>query len=357
MDPSFSSYQNASEDSVPSDEQEQVSLLSGYGAVFDPEAPTESLLEDDGSPFVMEDAEMKRKSNRRWMLVGVAALLYVVATIAFVANRSASGEMAASAVANVELLGSSKAVKDAKKAEKLEAKKAKEAEKADAKAAKEAAKKAAKEKKAEEKAAKKAEKDKEKEAAAAKKAAEKKAKEPVPYPGSASVLDGFCSPAFLSHGKHKVEVTYIKTPLPFFDHEFAANASGCHLASVHNMVENSKMAKDGLFKVALGPEIGMSFASGKPLAKTFWLGGYHLESDIDGSEWTDDSPWDFGLDFTNATEGCLSTKVNFTELAFLNITVEDHWELMDCETPLPAVYKCCTMPANATVAPKAVPSF
>lgn len=183
MDPSFSSYQNASEDSVPSDEQEQVSLLSGYGAVFDPEAPTESLLEDDGSPFVMEDAEMKRKSNRRWMLVGVAALLYVVATIAFVANRSASGEMAASAVANVELLGSSKAVKDAKKAEKLEAKKAKEAEKADAKAAKEAAKKAAKEKKAEEKAAKKAEKDKEKEAAAAKKAAEKKAKEPVPYPG------------------------------------------------------------------------------------------------------------------------------------------------------------------------------
>ena len=66
-----------------------------------------------------------------------------------------------------------------------------------------------------------------------------------------------------------------------------------------------------------------------------------------------------GLDFVNATEGCLSSSINFTELAFLNITVEDHWEIMDCETPLPAVYKCCTMPANATIAPEPAvePSF
>ncbi len=396
MDLSRASYQNAlhQEGSSSGEEEEQEKLLDGYGGVFDPETAAHVDLEDVVGVFRKEDAEMKRQWYKLWKLIGVAAMLYMAAVIAFNTTRSANAATMSNSVSdasNVELLGSSKAAKHVKKSEKMKskakkteekekAKKEKEKEKQAAKEAKdkvketkmeekvkkekekeaekeakekaketkkiqkEKAKKekeAAKEQKAEEKAAEKEEKEKEKEEEADKKAAEAKAKEPVPYPGCETV-----------------EVTYVKTPLPFWDHEFAANASGCHLASVHNVVENTKMSKDGLFKMSLGPEIGMSFASGTILAKTFWLGGYHFESDIDESEWTDESPWDFGLDFTNSTEGCLSSSINFTELAMLNITVEDHWEMIECETPLPAIYKCCTVFVNTTIAPEpAVPSI
>jgi hypothetical protein len=163
----------------------------------------------------------------------------------------------------------------------------------------------------------------------AKKIAEKEKTEfkPTPYPGCETV-----------------NITYIKTSLPFWDHEIAANASGCHLASIHSFEENTKLSKEGLFKMSLGPEIAMSFMSGKPLSKMFWLGGYHFESDFDETEWTDDSLYDFGPDFMNDTEGCLSSSFSFTEIAVKNLTFDDHWNIIDCETPLPAIYKCCTEP-------------
>lgn len=63
------------------------------------------------------------------------------------------------------------------------------------------------------------------------------------------------------------------------------------------------MSADGLFKMAAGVEIAMSFMSGKVLQKEFWLGGYLLDGEMDGMEWTDGSTYDFGPDFTNATEG------------------------------------------------------
>ncbi|KAL3913996.1 MAG: hypothetical protein SGARI_000362 [Bacillariaceae sp.] len=310
----LSPYQNIREEDLSApDEEEQVKLLDGYGGVYDNDAATDVHDEDVGL-FRKEDAEVKRMAYKRWAMIGVATLMFVAATAGFAMNHMPSIMSSSSSdLSNVEMLGKSKPEKLAAKKKKEEEKEKKAAAKAAEKKKKEEAKAAEKKKKEDAKAAAKAEKEKKKEAAAAKKAAEKKAKEP-----------------------------------------FAANASGCHLASVHNMIENSKMHKDGLFKMSFGPEIGMSFASGKPISKTFWFGGYHLESEIDESEWTDDSPWDFGPTFINATEGCLSSKVNFTELAFLTIPIEDHWDIMDCETPLPAVYKCCTKfePVNATIAPE-----
>lgn len=115
-------------------------------------------------------------------------------------------------------------------------------------------------------------------------------------------------------------------------------------------MENTKLSRDGLFKMSFGPEIAQSFMMGKPLAKVFWLGGFHFESDIDDWEWTDESAWDYGPDWVNSTEGCLSSSFNFAELALPNVTYDGHWDIADCETPLPAIYKCCITPetTNAT---------
>lgn len=72
----------------------------------------------------------------------------------------------------------------------------------------------------------------------AKKKKEKKPKfEPVTYPDCPSGVD----------------VTYVKERLTFEEHEVAAAAADCHLASIHNLEENSKYSKAGLFKMSYGP--------------------------------------------------------------------------------------------------------
>jgi hypothetical protein len=159
--------------------------------------------------------------------------------------------------------------------------------------------------------------------------------EPVTYPSCPSGVD----------------VTYIKQPLPFEMHEMAAQASDCELASIHNLEELEKYSKAGLFKMAYGPEIGMSFASGKPLTKTFWLGGRFAADSMGVGEWVDNSTWDFGPN-TSAVEGCLASTFGFLEIAVPVIAPEDHWSVLDCATPLPAVYKCC----KPTPAPSAYPT-
>jgi hypothetical protein len=147
--------------------------------------------------------------------------------------------------------------------------------------------------------------------------------EPIPYPSCPS----------------GVEMSYIKEALPFEMHEMAAEASNCHLASIHTMEELEKYSKAGLFKVSYGPEIGMSFAAGKPLTKTFWLGG-RFGADMDVWEWTDNSTWDFGPNATTV-EGCLASTFSFLEISMPIVAPEDHWSVVDCNTPLPAIYKCC----------------
>lgn len=67
---------------------------------------------------------------------------------------------------------------------------------------------------------------------------EKKAPfEPVVYPGCAGYVD----------------IKYVKEPLTFKEHEAAAAAADCHLASIHNLDENTKYSKSGLFKMSYGP--------------------------------------------------------------------------------------------------------
>jgi hypothetical protein len=151
-----------------------------------------------------------------------------------------------------------------------------------------------------------------------------------------------------------VELTYIKQALPFEMHEMAAEASDCHLASIHNMEEQEKYSKAGLFKVAYGPEIGMSFAGGKPLTKTFWLGG-RFGADMDAWEWTDNSTWDFGPNSTSV-EGCLASTFSFLEIAMPVIAPEDHWSVVDCNTPLPAIYKCCIPTPSPSAYPTEAPT-
>lgn len=310
------------------DSEGMVKLASGgcgYGSVFDADAEMQFV---DNIDLLEEPAPTapRNKIRKRWMMAVGVTVLYTALAVAWAWTSSADILSPSSAATKIELLGKSMSDKASKKAEKVKEKEAKKEEKAVKMKEKEAKKKEKEVKKEK----KKAEKEKEKEE-------KKKAPfEPTPYPGCETV-----------------NITYIKTPLPFWDHEFAANASGCHLASVHSFEENTKLSKDGLFELALGPEIAMSFMSGKPLSKVFWLGGYHFESDIDESEWTDDSVYDFGPDLMNATEGCLSSSFNFTEVVIKNLTYDNHWSITDCETPLPAIYKCCTKPLDATVAPEA----
>jgi hypothetical protein len=335
------------------DDAELAKVVSGYGSVFDPDANVDDI--EDVDLFEPAYTTTSRKIRKRWVIAASVAILYSALAIGWAWNRSASA-LSASAVADIDLLGKSKTAKESNKVEKIKVKdnkkKEKETKKAKEKEVKkektlEAEKKKEEEKKQKEK--EKEKKEKKKLEAEKKKEVEKKQKEqdtkqaaafePTPYPGCETV-----------------NITYVKTPLPFWDHEFAANASGCHLASIHSFEENTKLSKDGLFKMSLGPEIAMSFMSGKPLSKVFWIGGYHFESDIDESEWTDDSVYDFGPDLMNATEGCLSSSYNFTEIAIKNLTFDDHWAITDCETPLPAIYKCCIKPLNATMATEMVPA-
>ncbi|KAG7363238.1 hypothetical protein IV203_026598 [Nitzschia inconspicua] len=355
MKMSWRSYQTGrDEDAVPSDEEEIANLLSGYGSMFDPDAKFDAVSNVD---LLKEPAPVTptRNKQRRWMMAVGVLVMYTALVVTLTRNHSAK-MLSSSTASDIELLGKSKVEKTSKKDEKT----SKKDEKTKEKETKKMEKIALKEKKKEEQAIKKEEEKKKKEDEKKKKEEEKKeelekkkleekkkmeikkttAFEPTPYPGCETV-----------------NVTYVKTLLPFWDHEFAANASGCHLASIHSFEENTKLSKEGLFKMALGPEIALSFMSGKPLSKVFWIGGYHFESDIDDSEWTDDSVYDFGPYLTNATEGCLSSSFNFTEIAIMNLTYEDHWAVTDCETPLPAIYKCCIKPVNATLAPEAaVPS-
>jgi hypothetical protein len=152
-----------------------------------------------------------------------------------------------------------------------------------------------------------------------------------------------------------VELKYIKEPLTFEAHEIAANASGCHLASIHNLEENSKYTKTALWKTAYGPEIGMAFASGKPLTKTFWLGGHYESATMDAWEWTDNSTWDFGLNATDV-EGCLSSTTTFIEVGMPVIPPLGHWATAACSTPLPAIYKCCIPTSAPTDSPTDSPT-
>jgi hypothetical protein len=351
------SYQNNPKGDAHSprqnDDEEFAKVVSGYGSVFDPDANVDDI--EDVDLFEPAYTTTSRKIRKRWVIAASVAILYSALAIGWAWNRSASA-LSASAVADIDLLGKSKTDKESNKVEKIKVKdnkkKEKETKKAKEKEVKKKKKLEAEKKKEEEKKQKekeKEEKEKKKLEAEKKKEVEKKQKkqdtkqaaafEPTPYPGCETV-----------------NITYVKTLLPFWDHEFAANASGCHLASIHSFEENTKLSKDGLFKMSLGPEIAMSFMSGKPLSKVFWIGGYHFESDIDESEWTDDSVYDFGPDLMNATEGCLSSSYNFTEIAIKNLTFDDHWAITDCETPLPAIYKCCIKPLNATMATEMVPS-
>ena len=124
------------------------------------------------------------------------------------------------------------------------------------------------------------------------------------------------------------------------------------VASIHDLVENTKLSASGLFKMTPGPEIGMSFASGKILSKVFYLGGY-VNSTLDW-EWIDGSDFDYGPNTTDpdAVEGaCLQSSVNFTEIMKKNISFVDHWVAGDCVTPLPAIYKCCLPTPSPTMAP------
>lgn len=84
--------------------------------------------------------------------------------------------------------------------------------------------------------------------------------------------------------------------------------------------------------------------SGKPLEREFWLGG---SLDMDGNwTWTDNSTWgevELGVAMLKGakTEGCLSSKFTFTEMAIPNVPTAGHWTVSDCKTPLPAIYKVC----------------
>ena len=233
----------------------------------------------------------------------------------------------------------------AQKAAEKEALKLKEEEAKKVRAAAVAAKKLQEQ---EAKAATKAAQDKAKqEQMDAKKAAEEKKEQEVDkalsYPGCL-----------------KINVTYVKTLLPWADHEVAAEAQGCHLASVHSLAENSKLATAGLFQLSSGLEIAAHFMSGAVLARDYYLGGY-LEDDV-GWAWTDKSVWDFGFNDTTTTSTsaatevggnsssftCLKASVNFTDLGKRNISYVDHWTpSLDCSTPLPAIYKCCLLPDSA----------
>lgn len=268
-------YQKAAKDERPDEEEDPISVdksataalvTVGYGS-----ADSKKTLDDDGSTDFFDpaidfgpanhDLEPASRRKKRWTMLLVGVIFYVA-----VAAYWNSNKLQGSSVESVneftqqdidlEMLGKSKSKKDAKK------------EKKDAK------KEAKKEKKDEKKVTK--EEDKKKTIASIYE----------PFPG--------CT---------EVEIKYIKTPMAFEDHEIFANLTGCHLASVHSMMELSKISFEGLFKMSQGPEIAMSFMSGKPLSKEFWLGGYLMDGDLDDMEWTDGTVYDYGPDFANATEG------------------------------------------------------
>mmetsp|Transcript_34575 Transcript_34575/g.83498 ORF Transcript_34575/g.83498 Transcript_34575/m.83498 type:complete len:352 (+) Transcript_34575:67-1122(+) len=284
-----SSSDDNKEDVAATLQQKKVVASVGYGS-----AENNNVVEfDPATDFGPSnaDAEPASRRKKRWAMLLAGAVLYV-AVASFWNSHKLQGSMAVNeSTQDIELLGKSKEKKDAKKARK----------------------------------------DKKKADKKAKKALETKPPKPPLYTSYPGCTAG-------------VEIKYIQTPMAFEDHEIFANASGCHLASVHTMEEFSKMSFGGLFKMAFGPEIAMSFMSGKPLSKVFWLGGYLMDGDVDAMEWTDGSDYDFGPDFANATEGCLTSSVNFTELNMPIFLPDDHWKTEDCEMPLPAVYKCCIEP-------------
>eukprot|EP00529_Nitzschia_sp_RCC80_P011732 CAMPEP_0113482872 /NCGR_PEP_ID=MMETSP0014_2-20120614/23143_1 /TAXON_ID=2857 /ORGANISM="Nitzschia sp." /LENGTH=571 /DNA_ID=CAMNT_0000376403 /DNA_START=48 /DNA_END=1760 /DNA_ORIENTATION=- /assembly_acc=CAM_ASM_000159 len=192
--------------------------------------------------------------------------------------------------------------------------------------------------------AKKSKKDKKKKHLKGGKKKEKKAPfEPVVYPGCAGYVD----------------IKYVREPLAFKEHEAAAAAADCHLASIHNLDENTKYSKSGLFKMSYGPEIGQSFMSGKPLEKEFWLGG---TADKHGEwSWTDKSDWGepelalAGLKDPKKGQ-CLTSKFSFLEIAMLDIPTAGHWKAEDCKKPLPAIYKCCVPTPAPTSSPTNAPT-
>jgi hypothetical protein len=161
----------------------------------------------------------------------------------------------------------------------------------------------------------------------------------------------------------EVNITHVKTPLSWADHEIAARAKGCHLASVHSVLENTKLATTALFQLTPGTEIAAHFMSGAVLARDYYLGGY-VNSTTGDWAWTDQSVWDYGFNDTSTAapavvvivDGCLQASIDFVELGKPEISYLDHWKLaMDCTTPLPAIYKCCILPAP-TLAPSEVPT-
>jgi hypothetical protein len=263
-----------------SDVEEEAARLfgSGYGSVVDKEKH-DGLVSFDPATDFGSGLEPESRRKKRWALLLVGAVLYV-AGVAYWNSNKLQGLN--ESTQDVDLLGSSKLTKK----EKDEAKAKKKAEKEKEKEDKEAAKK----KKEAEKAEAKKQKEADKEAA-------KKEKEDAKIAAKASIYSSYpgCP--------GDVDIKYIKTPMAFEDHEIFANATGCHLASIHSLEELTKISHDGLFKMSFGPEIAMSFMSGKPLAKEFWLGGYLMDGDLDEMEWTDGSDYDYGPDWTNATEG------------------------------------------------------
>lgn len=356
------SYQNHVVD-TSSDVDEDVNvghdesaLLIGYGSVDRCVRDAPHLAFDPTTDFPLDDVDEspataggREKSFRHWRPFCLAAVFYLSFVGAVVWRRNKESSLwsplsSEAVVKKVELLGrkskTKKSVKKAKKEKKKESAKKKKGEKK-----KESAKRKKDENKKEHH--KKKENKKKKEVAAKAAAGETKKDAPAtfeaaPYPGCLTV-----------------EVKYVKTPLPFADHELAAKAAGCHLASIHSLVENTKLSAGGLFAMSLGPEIGMSFASGKVLSKEFWLGAYNLDgSGSDPWTWTDDSPWDFGpVGWDNATKGCLASSINFTETHLPSIPAEDHFIAEECLMPLPAVYKCCTTYMPPSSSPSEFPSF
>jgi len=185
----------------------------------------------------------------------------------------------------------------------------------------------------------------------------------MPYPGCEQV---------------DTSVTYAKTLLSWNDHQVAANAQHCQLASVHSMAANSMISKAALFEFSSGMEIAEYYTSSSSssygehehdqaavvLKREFWLGAYDVSGNTSTTSstesgdnwqwrWTDGTPWDFGPTFSTSSEKngrgrqrrsspyCLKASIKVTEMSIVDITPEDHWMGQDCNTLLPAIYKCC----------------
>ena len=278
-------------------------------------------------------------------------------TLSKTTTTASSKNDAANLLVTVPLLGKSKSSSKSKTSKETE-KTLKLQKKEEAKKAKEAAKEAKKLKQEEAKkakmAAEAAEKLQEQEAKKAKEEEKMKAQEAA----KAKKEQQEMATTSLYPGCLKVNVTYVKTLMPWADHEVAAQEQGCHLASVHSLVENSKLATAGLFQLSLGTDIAAHFMTGAVLERDYYLGGY-VEDDQSSWAWTDHSVWDYGFNDTtsmtstpveggNSSFTCLKASIDFSELAKPNISYVDHWSPSpDCSTPLPAIYKCCLLPDSA----------